>query len=1040
MRALRTILLLSPVLVAACAANPDKRTLAELRGAPVDVTEIQVEDGLERAMQGYGQFLQETPESALTPEAMRRLADLKVEKEYGLLGTGEIVELEAPEPAAATSQQPQPEGDPSPAGLAAAVESDRDFEQRASGDQSLATPRADVELQLPGSEEELAWEGPLEAIELYKKILETYPSYEHNDQVLYQMARAHDELGQVDEAMVVMERLVSAYPHSRYVDEVQFRRAEYFFTRRMFVEAEHAYSAIIGMGVHSSYYELALYKLGWTFYKQDFYDEALHNYVALLDYKVLTGYDFDQSQEEADERRVADTFRVISLSFSNLGGAEVVQEYFAEQGNRGYEDRIYGHLGEFYIEKRRYDDAAKVYKSFVDLYPLHRVAPHFSMRVVGVFEAGDFPKLVVEAKKEFATRYGLRAEYWRHFDINESPEVLSYLKGNLADLANHYHALYQEETLAEEQPANYQEALQWYSAYLESFPADPETPAINYQLADLHLEQSDFEAAALQYERTAYDYPAHAQAPAAGYAAIFAHRESQKGAQGSAHDDARRLAVESTLKFAATFPEHEHAAVVLGAAADDLYEMQDYLRAIESARTLIDRYPDAEQDIRRAAWLVVGHSSFDLAQYPDAEYGYAQVLGLLPAADDSRQAVVDNLAAAIYKQGEQANLAEDYRAAADHFLRVSQAAPTSSIRPAAEYDAGAALMRLEDWGTAAAVLESFRTAYPEHELQGEATKQIAFVYREDGQLSRAAAEYERIAEEAEEAEMRREALLLAGELYEEAKVPASALTVYLRYVELFPRPLGTAIETRFKIATMYKATNDQAPYFEQLREIVAMDGGAGDERSDRSRYLAAQSALVLAEDLYLQFEDVRLVQPFERSLQQKQKRMDAAMEAFGGLVDYEVAEVTAAATFYMAEVYFGFSDALIKSERPTGLDATELDDYEMVIEEEAFPFEEQAIEVHEKNLELMVGGIFNSWVEKSLDRLADLMPGRYAIFEISSGFLGSIDSYAYRSPRPPDTAIEEVEEEGGESSLLQEESFEESPADLQAVLDTMAAR
>lgn len=1040
MRALRTMLLLSPVLVAACAANPDKRTLAELRGAPVDVTEIRVEDGLERAMQGYGQFLQETPESTLTPEAMRRLADLKVEKEYGLLGTGEIVELEAPEPAAATARQSQPEGDLPPVGMAAAVESDREFEQRASGDQALATPRTDVELALPGSEEELAWAGPLEAIELYKKILETYPSYEHNDQVLYQMARAYDELGQVDEAMVVMERLVSTYPHSRYVDEVQFRRAEYFFTRRMFVEAEHAYSAIIGMGVHSSYYELALYKLGWTFYKQDFYDEALHNYVALLDYKVLTGYDFDQSQAEADERRVADTFRVISLSFSNLGGAEVVQEYFSEQGNRGYEDRIYGHLGEFYIEKRRYDDAAKVYKSFVDLYPLHRVAPHFSMRVVGVFEAGDFPKLVVEAKKEFATRYGLRAEYWRHFDINESPEVLSYLKGNLADLANHYHALYQEETLAEEQPANYQEALQWYRAYLESFPADPETPGINYQLADLHLEQSDFEAAALQYERTAYDYPAHAQAPAAGYAAIFAHRESQKRAQGSAHDDARRLAVDSTLKFAATFPEHEHAAVVLGAAADDLYEMQDYLLAIESARTLIDRYPDAEQDIRRAAWLVVGHSSFDLAQYPEAEYGYAQVLGLLPAADDSRQAVVDNLAAAIYKQGEQANLAEDYRAAADHFLRVSEAAPTSSIRPAAEYDAGAALMRLEDWGTAAAVLESFRTAYPEHELQREATRQIAFVYREDGQLSRSAAEYERISAEAEDPEMRREALLLAGELYEEAKAPGSALTVYLRYVELFPSPLGTAIETRFKIATMYKATGEQALYFEQLREIVAMDGNAGTERSDRSRYLAAQSALVLAEDLYLQFDDVRLVQPFERSLQQKQKRMDAAMEALGGLVDYEVAEVTAAATFYMAEVYFGFSEALVKSERPTGLDATELDDYEMVIEEEAYPFEEQAIEVHEKNLELMVGGIFNAWVEKSLDRLADLMPGRYAKFEISSGFLGSIDSYAYRSPRPPEPVIEEDQVEGGEPSLLQEEPFEESPAELQTVLDTMAAR
>ena len=34
----------------------------------------------------------------------------------------------------------------------------------------------------------------------------------------------------------------------------------------------------------------------------------------------------------------------------------------------------------------------------------------------------------------------------------------------------------------------------------------------------------------------------------------------------------------------------------------------------------------------------------------------------------------------------------------------------------------------------------------------------------------------------------------------------------------------------------------------------------------------------------------------------------------------------------------------------------------------------------------------------ALGELAGLMPGRYAKFEESSGFIGSLDSYAYRSP------------------------------------------
>jgi hypothetical protein len=122
-------------------------------------------------------------------------------------------------------------------------------------------------------------------------------------------------------------------------------------------------------------------------------------------------------------------------------------------------------------------------------------------------------------------------------------------------------------------------------------------------------------------------------------------------------------------------------------------------------------------------------------------------------------------------------------------------------------------------------------------------------------------------------------------------------------------------------------------------------------------------------------------------------------------VDYRVGEITAAATFYLGDIYSGFSRALRESERPAGLTGAKLRDYEDALDEEAFPFEEQAIKVHEKNLELMTGErLYNSWIEQSLARLAELMPGRYAKTEISSGFLASIDRYAYRSPAARDPA------------------------------------
>ena len=117
-------------------------------------------------------------------------------------------------------------------------------------------------------------------------------------------------------------------------------------------------------------------------------------------------------------------------------------------------------------------------------------------------------------------------------ELGEAEEVVGFLKQNLTDLAGHYHALYQEKLLVDERPANFVEANRWYRQLLGSFPDDPETPGINYQLADLLLEHEDFGAAARQYERTAYEYEPHSQSAAAGYAAVYAYREQLKVAGG----------------------------------------------------------------------------------------------------------------------------------------------------------------------------------------------------------------------------------------------------------------------------------------------------------------------------------------------------------------------------------------------------------------------------------------------------------------------------------------------------------------------------
>ena len=1067
MNRIRLFILALPVLLIGCHSVSDRDTIAKLRHMQIEIKEEKIEGGLEKSMQSYQGFLEQTTDPVLTPEAIRRLADLKIEKEYGTLtegvgSTGQVTTPTSPVPERAVLPKSDPvtgeSSNPALVHIPVHEESEADFERRTTQRQRVNGMTADEDKLATGIDD-LERVGAREAITLYMKLLNEYPLYERNDQVLYQMSRAYEELGEIKEAMAVMERMVHEFPRSRYVDEVQFRRAEYFFAHKRYLDAEDAYSSIVDIGVGSLFYELALYKLGWTFYKQELYEDALQRFIALLDHKVSVGYDFEQTEDEPERKRAEDTFRVVSLSFSNLGGADSAVEYFSRYGKRSYEDSIYSNLGEFYFDKRRYADASAAYNAFVSRNPFHEKAPSFHMRVIEIQAAGGFPSLVLDSKKEFSTIYGLKAEYWKYFNPSERPDVLSFLKTNLTDLANHYHACYQDSKQADEKPGNFEEALHWYREFLTSFPGDIESPLINYQLADLLMENRSFGTAAVEFEKTAYGYPLHEKSSQAGYAAVSAHRE-QLGAVAPESKDAVKLeVVRSSLKFADTFPEHEKAAIVLGAAADDLYGMKEYEQALAAVKKLLEVFPGADNDVVRNAWLVVGHSSYELQRYSEAESAYSNVLVLMPAEDKTRDNLVDNLAASIYKQGEQANAIQEYRVAADHFLRVGRTAPTSKIRPNAEYDAAAALIQLKDWETAATVLVGFRKSFPDNPLQTEVTKKIAYVYRENNQLSLAANEYERIERESQDDEIRRDALLVAAELHEKDGNRTSALEVYRRYVGYFPKPVELNLETRNKITEILKARNDRPAYLEELGHIVTIDASAGSARTPRTRYLAGNAALVLAENTYETFLAVKLVKPLKINLQKKQGLMKKVINRFNSLMDYESGELTAAATFYLAEIYSHFSKALMTSERPVltfdyyrvkpgdtlsaiakrcdsdvrrialennlnksnfivagkklkisrGLYPLELEQYELAIEEQAYPFEEKAIHVHENNLKLIPRGVYNMWVQKSLQKLALSVPARYDKPEENSGIVSSLDTYIYEIDGPALSALPKTE-------------------------------
>jgi len=837
----------------------------------------------------------------------------------------------------------------------------------------------------------LTQDGYRQAIGVYQNLLRSYPNNPGNDRVLYQLARAYDQLGDSGRALTTLGQLVTAYPGSRYINEAEFRRGELLFVARDYGAAEQAYARIVRQGEASPFYERSLYMRGWSLFKQGRYEDGLNSFFIVLDRKLI-GRDHGEPLDKmaaltrADRELVEDTFRVVSISLASLQGANSIPAFFPGSGRHDYEFRVYQQLGDLYFKQERVKDAADTYNAFARRYPTHTQAPVLQQRVIEAYQQAGFTELALETKKEYVQRYGVKSDYRVANTADAYARVEPFVRQHLEDLARYYHAAGQKSHA----PPDYAEAGRWYRQFLESFPADAKAPALNYHYADLLFEQKRYGDAAEQYLYTAYHYPPHAKSADAGFAALQALSLQEKAVQGDEQLHARKRAIDAALRFADTFPADARRAKVLTNTAEQLYAQHDTARAIVVTQNLLGMKPPAAPELRRTAWTVLAHSEFERGSYDRAEAAYKEALALTDDKAPNRPALVERLAASVYKQGEQARAGGRQREAAGLFLRVAQVAPASTIRATADFDAAASLIAVKDWTGAAHILEAFRRNYPKHPLQAEVPTKLAVCYLESGQAARAAAEFEAIAGSGKDVRVSREALWQAAELYQKAGQTRNALVAYERYVRQNPSPLEPAIEARARLADLCHKEGQEAKRMAWTRELVEAERQGGRERSDRTRALGAEGALVLAEPVYAAYRQVKLVEPLKKNLKIKKERMQKALDAYALASEYGVAEVATAAVYRTGEIYQDFSKAMLQSQRPRGLNADELEQYNVLLEEQAFPFEEKAIAIYEINAQRTRQDIYDQWVKRSFAALAKLRPVRYAKSEKGEGVIRAI--------------------------------------------------
>lgn len=928
------LLLALAVSVAACAGKSKQiETIGSLKQREIELEEPQLEIVVDqgKVREYYREFLAVTTENKMYSEALRRLADIELKSGETHISSGDVLDGEA------------------------------------------------------GQKQALA------AIKLYQTYLKTYPHDQANDLILYQLAKAYELTGQTQRALETFDKTIAQYPATRYRDEVQFRRGEMLFLLKRYDDAELAYASIISGNKQSIFYEKALYKYGWSHFKQNRYKPALNAFFAILDRKQQQGLlkpnqtalDIEGSEREL----VFDTLRATSLCFAYAHTEYSIAQFFDENGQRPYEPLIYSNLGKLHLEKDRTKDAADTFMTFVKRNPTSPLAPEFHTDAIKTYQQANLITLVIPAKEDFVRLYGVGSAYWE-IQNDESRERIRPLLGvHITELSTHYHAI----ARASKQSPDYLRAADWYALYLKNLPNDKNVPQMNFLMAEALYDGRYYARAVDEFEKTAYDYPEHPRNAEAGYAALLAYGEIEKVTPPA--DFAanwRQRGISSALRFADQFPTDKRVPAVLTKTAEQLFAINDYLRAAATSQKVL-KMDIKDPALKRTALVVLGHSEFEQKNYAQAQQAYRQSLNFIPNTEKQYTEIYDRLAASIYKQGEQARDKGDMAGALAYFSSVRSITPASSLRATADFDAATTVIQMKDYKKASGMLENFRKEFPNHPLAVTVPEKLAFIYSETGQTSRAATEMERLAVvHKANPEYSRSLMLQAAGFYEKGNQPADARRVYEQYIAAYPTPLEPAIEARHKLAEIARKSGDGREWGRQLQELIRADANGGAQRTDRTRYLAASGSLLLAQGHFNAYKQAKLTHPLKESLARKKDLMQTTIKSYEGVLQYRVADVTTSATYQIAEIYYDFAQSLLKSERPQGLNAEELQQYDTLLEEQAFPFEEKAIEIHAENLNQIRNGIYDDWVKRSIKQLRTLQPARYGKVEKVRNYVETI--------------------------------------------------
>ena len=789
------------------------------------------------------------------------------------------------------------------------------------------------------------------AIEAYQALIDRFPRHPLVEDALYGLAYCYTEQGDADRAAGWYSRLIDLYPDTRYALEISMRLGEYYFDKENLEEAIVHYR-IAAKSDNNTFKDKAIYKLGWCYYNLDRYEEAIDTFFSLLD--------LDAKPEPSAGSLVDESISIIARAYAEKGGTPALAKKLSSRPRDSRAPAILFRLADLYKERSLYPEAIGTFRTYIKRYPGGKDLPAVLAHLIESYHIQGDTAAALNLAESYPEILGPDSPWYAGARETARGEAIAAILENLETSAERRRARFQAGGTKKE----LEKALADLGKY-GRITSGREPCDIQYLKGLTLADMNAYPEAALTLNTLAERETCAGRAETAAIRS-FDFQTDVYNRTKTVDLSILGKTVSILEEAAPQNPATPKAILTLARISLNSARYQETRRHLSH---LIRKYPSSRESA--GARLLMAKTFFKENDFKQASAWFREAWRKSDDPEDRTEAK-KLLIYSLFKNAEELSRQKKPSDAAERFESIYRRFPDSDVAQVSLYNAGQTYRNMGLEMKATSLFEELAGAYKKSDLASEALTTSVHILRALGAPVRAAEDSLALAGRSS-GDDRISALIQSADLFAEGQAFARAASLRALAVKEAPEP----IERRSRQLLLMGENLDSAGMWvkalEKYVEVIRIQ--KENPLSERLAPDAARSQLHIAEESYSRYRKLRIEPPLDKTTVRKRILLQEVIGNFVEAGKYNIAEVSTASNYYIGLALEEFKDSILNSPKPDGLTPQELEEYALLLQEKAYPFEEKALKAYRINVDrAVVLQILNPWIEKSYQRLANLAP------------------------------------------------------------------